>query len=330
MWKHLKEKYKQFITTVTYEDIIRESLGTMFVYDGAPETLNTDYLEQYLILNGMVGIYKDKSGNIICSEVSMGGKPDVYGVGTTPITTTQNGQNKTWESTWKKDGLVVGWNNNLHVPDMNIGRFASLLADVDLSLYYNLIYSRLLPMPTASSADQKRAIEDAFKAMLEGKPQVILSDNILADIVNGGKGIEVVNLTDVEASTKIQYLSHFHDDLIRRLYTMYGVCSANSTKMAQQSVDEINTSLAQSFIIPLDRLAHRQKMIDEINATFGLNMTVRFSEPLLIQWNRQDENPNDNGPDELDNTPDDESSSHGPSTDEPTGPSDDQQPDKED
>ena len=43
------------------------------------------------------------------------------------------------------------------------------------------------------------------------------------------------------------------------------------------AVDEVNGTVSSSLIIPLNMLKCREKMIDEINAKFGLNASVRLS-----------------------------------------------------
>lgn len=302
----LKEKYKEQVRQSSYTDIMIETLASMFTYDGFPETVDVDMMERYLLLGGMVGFYMDYNvGGVIATMVTEGGAPDVYGHGTTPITTTLNGQNKTWNNT---DGLVIGLNNNLRQPDLNIERFADMLSKVDMSIVYNVLYSRLLPMPTAKTQQQKNQLDKAIKSMMTGDLSVILSDNILQEIETGTSGIEIVNISDVNASDKIQYLAHFHDDLTRWFYEINGMCTQGSGKMAQQTTDEINGGLSASFIIPLDRLRHRQKMVEDFNKEFGTSVTVRFSDAWLTQWNRTvlDEQPNDNGEDMLDGTADDD------------------------
>lgn len=62
---------------------------------------------------------------------------------------------------------------------------------------------------------------------------------------------------------------------------MYGMAYSQSTKQAQQSIEEVHSESKISWILPNDRLNERRKFIDKYNKVFSHNATVDFSEAWL-------------------------------------------------
>ena len=98
--------------------------------------------------------------------------------------------------------------------------------------------------------------------------------------------MKVLKLGDISAIDKIQYLSTYHNDLLRRFFTMYGMSYSQSMKQAQQSIEEIHSDMNVSWIIPNDRLKERQKFVDKYNKVFKHNATVRYSDAWLKAYNK--------------------------------------------
>jgi hypothetical protein len=143
----------------------------------------------------------------------------------------------------------------------------------------------MYPMPVASSAKIQKAVEAAIENMRNGKIATILDDDTLSKYVAdtttaaANTGIQTVNLTEVEKSQYIQYLAKFRDDLMRWFYSLYGMNSQGSSKMAQQTVDEVNQDNNASMILPHDMLRMRMKSLEnQVNKKFGWDMEVSFSE----------------------------------------------------
>ena len=62
---------------------------------------------------------------------------------------------------------------------------------------------------------------------------------------------------------------------------MYGMAYSQSTKQAQQSIEEVHSENKISWIIPNDRLNERQKFIDKYNKVFKRSASVDFSQAWL-------------------------------------------------
>ena len=255
-------------------------LLSMFEYRGLPDTIPQRFLERYLMENGTVGIGKIKE-KLYAFRCSPCGNVDAYGIGTeltgaTPIGDINGviGQS-----------VVMGINNSLMEADKILYWVGYILSEIDLSMQANIINARLHPTPVARDSKVKAVIDNVLNRMRKGEMESIVSDNVLSEW-DEKFDIPVVNLTNITNIDKIQYLSRFYDDILKRFYNMYGHALQTQNKAAQQTSDEVHGMDSTSLIIPLDMLKCRQEMVKDINNIFGLNVTVEFSPTWKLNMER--------------------------------------------
>ena len=262
----------------TYFDILLNTLLEMFEYDGLPETIPQRFLELYLHTYGNVFISKI-NGDIYATGGTLSGEIDAYGLGTDAITVCPIGQ-----AQGKRDiDIVYAINNSTASPDMLVYWIAHLLQENDNSLEHNIIYSRLLPIPKVSDEKDKQAFDDIIDKLIKGDLKAFASKNILADEL--GEGTEVLNISDANKVDKLQYLSRFADDILKKFYNFYGQPINSQNKSAQSISDEIHGMDSVSFILPIQMLKCREKMCEDINRIFGLNVSVKFSTTWALEYN---------------------------------------------
>lgn len=259
---------------------LEQILTSMFEYNNLPKGLDRKYIEHTLIRFGCCAIVKINDEFFVGVPAIM--PPlDNYGIGTEITITTYNGQHQKRGKIGENCALI--WNNTEFVGDFIISWYAKMFKEIDISMEANVFNSRLHPIPVARNSKIKTAIDNIFKSIKgENKNNdtySILSDTAFTDEINGTTTkIDVLNLTDVKDVDKLQYLSKFHDDLLRRFCTLYGHSMQTTGKMAQQTVEEIQGYDSFSMIIPSNRLEERQKGIAEFNRIFGENVTVEYNE----------------------------------------------------
>lgn len=280
-YANMKEKYKNYERHNTHGDFLTVAECTMFEYEGFPETVDTRFIELYLLTNGACGFGKVENGDLIVTPSHPCGEPNYYGIGTRLIGATPRG---------RYEGIIgettaYGYNNRLGLPDFEIMHTADILAETDTSIDLNILYSRYLPIPVCHDEKTKTALNSVLENLKKGISTVI-SGNILRKLETGGSEIEVVDITDVKNSDKIQYLTHLKDDVFRQFFTYRGQCNNGTGKMAQQTKEEITGDLSISFILPIEMLNERQKMCNMVNKVFGLNTKVKFSTPWAVEYEK--------------------------------------------
>ena len=136
--------------------------------------------------------------------------------------------------------ILVFFNTQLRNPDFFAEKYAEMLTDVDFSLKNNVHYSRQHPIPVARDKKTKNRIDQCIKDVANGDFNTVLMETSIKDITEGGDSIELVNITDVEKSQYIQYLSHLHDSIISRLFFYLGLGTTDNGKQAQITTEELN------------------------------------------------------------------------------------------
>ena len=274
---------------IMHKQQLMNFLQSIFEYGNMPQSLDANYLELYFHSNGSVIIGKVKGNNdLLCMPANLCGDIDNYNNGTTVF-----GVSPVGEIRGKiNEDVVLGLNNTMRIPTYDILITGNLLADIDQSIHCCIVNSRLHPIPVATDNKSKVAIDSALKDCEVGKTTTILSDNVLGCYDNDISTIEVLNLTEVKNSDKIQYLTHAKDDIYRNFYTRFGQAIQGTGKMAQQTEMEINGSTSVSMILPYNMLKCRQEMVDNINRIFGTNISVKFAkawEHEFANYLREDE-----------------------------------------
>ena len=202
------------------------------------------------------------------------------GLGRDLICTTWNGECVTFRDFENPESpdfsKVVYIRNNMYaMPDSLYQITADTLSDIDKSIKHIIVNSRYTPIAIAKDEKTRVAIQSAIDSNNSGDIQVVLSSNIL----DGDTSAYVLNITDVNASDKIQYLYKAKDDTLRHFYNRIGMEICGASKMAQQTVAEVNAGCNSHEIVPNSRLNEREKAVTACNEKFGWSGSVTYSEP---------------------------------------------------
>lgn len=277
------ETYRHYVNTEL------QMLTSMFNYKGLPESININIMEQCLINYGICAVVRLSDGSLYAGVPALLPPLDSYGYGTVVELITRNGE--VVKSRKVGEDCAIIWNNNTRTSEFDLFRFAESFTNVEIGLRSILRNSRKAPIPIAKDAKTKTAISEALNNANNGlSDTTIVNDVALPQQMNGmSADIPVLNLSDVKDVDRLQFLSKYHDDLLRRLATLYGHDMQTSGKLAQQSIDEIQGYDSYSMILPEIRLAERIKGIEMVNKVFGLNATVDYSLPWRYNIYKQDD-----------------------------------------
>lgn len=260
-------------------------LSSMIEYKGFAPELRTEFIEYYCSLNpyAAAGVFKTKSDTEVVGYVNTGGAIDAYGIPHAFNVNTMNTNNK--------EGLIDGengaicWNNKAHFPDLyKIMKFTELLSLVDTSQKCLLKYARLFPIYEVQDDLVKEQIQKALKNADNGDPITYTTKALSKLGIDGTPGVNIINLGDISAVDKIQYLSTYRNDVLRCFYSIYGMSYSQGMKAAQQSIEEIHSDNKVSWILPDDRLNERRKFAESYNKWTGRSASVDYSKPWLDSY----------------------------------------------
>lgn len=298
-WGTMKEKHKKIIEEWDETRAAFEFLQGMFEYEGLPMTVRTEYLEQYLLTNGMASIRKNKDGDYVAMIAECGSTPDSYGLGELVLSRTANGE--VFEDERISEEVAFGWNNLQKTPCMDAYRVGSYVAEIDTSLDLLVWWSRASRLFLANDNKSKQMLEEAFAALKKGVPMVIKSDNILQEIEAGKKSIDALDLTDADFADKLDKLAYIREKRFDWFKDRYGMCARDTAKKAQVSIDEANGGTGSSMIFPLNMLKARQEFIEMCNRKFGWSAEVHFAGAWLGEMERYETTIVQNGEIDIDN-----------------------------
>lgn len=299
-WGTMKEKHKRIIEEHDETKSAFEFLLGMFEWEGLPDTVRQEFLELYLLTNGMASIRKDDQGSgdyvaMICDD---GASPDAYGLGEDIFSRTANGH--VYEDKKDSDVVAYGWNNKSRTCCEDAFRIGSYIAEIDTSLDLLVWWSRASRVFIASDNKTKVMLEEAFQAAKKGIPLSIKSENILAEIEAGRKSLEAIDITDTDFADKLDKLAFVRECRFKWFKERYGMDTRNNGKKAQLSVDEANGDTGSAMIFPLNMLWARQQFAEMLNQKFGWDVSVHFSGAWLGEMERYETTVVENGEIDID------------------------------
>lgn len=253
-------------------DMLLETHVSMFDYGNMPDSVNIFFLEKFLQTQSMVCWLKDND-DLIVASCSLAGDLDPYGIGRNVVAVTRNG--KSFQLKRGKD-CVIGYNNRTMTACGDIFTDADMLAEIQTSIEFLIFWTRLSPLVRTTDDKMRLKVVEAFKNIRKGIPVTIVSKKLLAEFGDSDE-ISIDMLTQPDFADKIQYTAKLYDDALRWHMTRYGHATNGNSKAAQQTVDEVDSTASQSMILPLSMLFARRKMIEEVNAMFGTDITVELS-----------------------------------------------------
>lgn len=155
--------------------------------------------------------------------------------------------------------VIVCGNNSLYKSDTElINWFSEMLEETDISIYFQLINSRNIPMVSVATDKARDAIENAFNKRKAGQPVVPVT-GLLDDV----KTLDIVDDSSID---KLSTLDNFHEELIKRICNEFGIDIETKEKKAQVSEMELDSFGDYSTLNYLIMEIARQDFCDEMNA----------------------------------------------------------------
>lgn len=294
-WNDRKAKRKHKSLNFAYFQEELEKMIRLFKYDNTPEGINLRFLEEYLLLNGTVGITEAKRDKGYIAFIGNHADDlDEYGIGT-------NYTGTSCDMSYKfkiNEGGVVGLNNSIMFSRVNmLERYSGLLSSIEESIGVGVINSRIIPMLKAHDDKDKEQILSLSNKIRNGELVCISSDQASIFDENSGK-LEVMNITDTNSIAKLQHYSRLYDDTLKRFWIESGIEITSKDKSAQVTTEELNSFASYSRITIEDMLECRQQMCDDFNKLYGGNWSVKLAhyvdnetteEDGLLQKEQQEE-----------------------------------------
>jgi len=237
----------------------------MFKYKDLPDSINTFYLEYILQTRGYIGFYDDDRLGLICSEITLGGRINHYGLPTVYHTVSTSPLVK---KNLTNEECVVMKNSPLYVgifPYLNF--FAKKLALTSQTMDQNL---KMQWTPYIITGDRRmlQQFKVFMKKILQGVQTIFTSK---------GFRMEDVNVLQTNAPFIADELHRMKQAILRECMTILGIENANMDKKERLVSDEVNANNQEVIASRNIWLNERKKAIDDLNKKFNLNASVEFA-----------------------------------------------------
>lgn len=252
-------------------------LLSRYEWEGLPDNIPPAIIEGILLSNGTVGVFQKDSG---LWAVWGGYSGNVHGY----LPSEYNGSIAGVGDFRGEVGYdcAVGWNNDTRTPELLLMQTSSILTEIDVSEKINVLFSRFMRIPKVKDQKEKEVVKNAIRSILNGNIEAIVSDNIMdSTLLLDGVANRVepfLELTDVREVDKLQYLNQYHDNIMKRFWSLYGQRMQVTSKMAQMSNDEVHSNDNVNMILTLQGLRLRKKLCEDVNALFGTSWSVQLAE----------------------------------------------------
>ncbi len=260
-----KIDYKSLVLTMYY-DQLQGMVRSMFKWEGLPESVDADYLEKTLFNHGKAIFFEDETLGYLALECTNSSLVNVYGE---PLAYTAGGNgNEFYQKEYKAKDCVVIKNNPLKQGSALFTQlFAFKIANIDLSQTINLNVNKT-PFIISCSENERLSMINLYKQYEGNAPLVVVSDAMQ---------MEKINVLKTNAPYLVNELQDAKNQALNEFLSYVGLNNANTDKKERLITDEVNAN--NEFIeMNLNKMLDmRKKACKQINAKYGLNVSVKLN-----------------------------------------------------
>lgn len=237
-----------------------------WVWDNLPDGIQPRHIEKLLFSRGYACFFRDPKMSHMCLECDTGGTVNVYG---DPLSYRAHGFN--YQRVMDADECVIIRNNLLALPtEPFVLHYVNKLTEAERTMDVNV---KSCKTPIIFACDDKDVL--TFKRIfqqVDGNVPAIFAD----------RGLNLDSITAFQTGVKFMgnELMDYKRSVESDLLTFLGQNNTPVDKKERLITDEAeaNNQLIESFAEL--QMESRQKACEEINAMFGLNVSVRRRAPV--------------------------------------------------
>ena len=270
MSREKKNIYKSF-----HRKKLKNILRKMLVWEGLPDTIDENYLNDALLFKGYVGGFSYK-GNIVVSEGALAGLK-LY---SRPVDFNPSSPFINLKKALKIDEeCFICYNTPVYkTPETFnavVEMFADRLTEIALSIDTSVKNSKVCVIPVVDNKEEAIRVTQILEQMYEGESAVLSYKN---KSFNGENGIQIFPIK-AKDNIVVKELKEAFDDIMCEFYEFFGIkCNTMQNKRERVNLSEMNSNDDQIEIARHIILDPREKWADEMNAKFGCNISVKYRE----------------------------------------------------
>jgi hypothetical protein len=272
------------------ERILLELCMNRFDWQGFPDTVNLRWLEMCLNYDALSVFYKHPDNGALMAVAGMphGG----FNMVGEPVEYVVYGPNNEISESFPAEECVPIWANYLHWPEWDLIQiYAARLAEIDRTLEINALQARRTKIITVNEV-QGLTVDNINKQINDGAAAVKVKKGVvnIQDVIqNLDLGITPESITNLHIFRSREW---------NEIMGLLGINNANQDKKERLVAAEVSGNDDMVAIMRATRLQSRQQAADQINAKFGLNVTVEYTTSMqtaeLKDTNREEDSGQEN------------------------------------
>lgn len=246
-----------------YLERLTELSISMFDWKNLPDTIDARFLELTLFSDGQAIFFKDEELGFLCLQVAMNGGFNVYRIPIGRRAYAVNG----YQRNLNIDNSVIIYNNYLRTNSVNMVKiYAKRLYNLDRIIDVNA-NAQKTPVLVQGTEMQRLTLINLYKEF-DGNSPVIFGDKNLD--LNGLKSIST------EAPYVADKIYQLKTEIWNEALTYLGISNLNIQKKERLVTDEVIRNQGGTIASRYSRLEARRQACEQINAMFGLNISVDY------------------------------------------------------
>lgn len=263
---HNAAQNRQALHERMYMRMLTEMVAHRFKWDGMPDSVDVRFLELTLARHGLAVFFQHPDNDrFLVSQATYTGPLNHYD-NPTKFRVIAN-RMASVELTGKE--CVPIWTNYLRMPDWDIIMlYATKLANLDIDIEIacdNLRYTKVITAPEG----QRQTWVNIIRQHRQGQPVIFGAQNL---------DMEAINAFDVGGAPEaLRELLIGKTKLYNECMTALGINNANQDKKERLVTEEVSANDEQVMAMRDVALTSRRQAADQINALFGLSVSVDWS-----------------------------------------------------
>ncbi len=268
------------LSLISYFKWLKTLCMSIFDWQGLPDTINLEYLEETLFQKGTILFFKDEALGYLALSCIPGPTRNVYGEA---VSYDINVPNYTKTGLNRLNAVLIK-NNQLAEPSMHtIADFAGRLSKTERTIDINVEAQKTPIVMWVESDKMLLTLKNAYKQYDDGAPVLFFDKAIM--------NADSLKVLKTDAPYVVDKLDTHKMNLWNEALTYIGINNANTDKKERLITDEVNANEQLIKMSANTMLITRQKAAIEINKMFGLNVSVSLKsfDEILPDENFEDE-----------------------------------------
>lgn len=268
-----------------YREQLYRELSHMFKWEGLPTTIPVDYLERSLVRTGKVLFYEDdnigldvmqaeiigynRHNNPTTARATIIGTEEIGSTITRNIKRLTDSERAIDDFNPTTDGVLIYNMEQGKSSREIVEHYAERLALTQLAFDTNLLWQNRPYIFPVDNKDTKLSLEKLFHDIFTGKPYSVVDKQLFLNYAAGqdvGIKLDVPFIADQLLDTRNELMMHFRQTV--------GIDSAGVDKAERVGKFEVDANVQHTKTVLEIMLQQRQIAAENINAFFGLNVSV--------------------------------------------------------